>query len=101
MSDLESKSGQQVKSELSNFQETELGDAFGVPELLVDSDWRPVESAPKDGTSIMLYDPDFTREGHTGQFIGDYDYGWYSEYYDWALEPTHWMPLNPSPLESE
>ena len=58
--------------------------------------WRPIESAPKDGTEILLANPDgscavgwFKFKGHTtGWTDGDtYNMTW----------PTHWMPLPAAP----
>ena len=60
------------------------------------TDWQPIETAPKDGTVIQLFDPDHFKES-SGQFMGNYDEGWYSEHYDWILNPTHWMPLPEPP----
>lgn len=62
--------------------------------------WRPIETAPKDGTWIMLvvgngvrfgcYGP---KESRHGVNYGD-DWGWgrsWDNRFDTA--PTHWMPL--------
>lgn len=59
--------------------------------------WQPIESAPKDGTSVLL--------GHSGYAQAFYDRdhkpriwvdffnrgGWYSTAP--SAQPTHWMPL--------
>lgn len=78
------------------------------------SDWRPIETAPRDGTWVLLACPktqlelcvsmgSYYREeerAENGRFIGgewtapDWD-GSVSGY----LEPTHWMPL-PEPPEA-
>lgn len=65
------------------------------------SDWRPIETSPKDGTEVLVYVPDFGRVTTA----------WYCE--DTCLwpdgeafteggepcnvgRPSHWMPL-PAP----
>jgi hypothetical protein len=62
--------------------------------------WRPIETAPKDGTAILL--------GHECAAFS----GWWDDEYEWvdgetsmfgdltSYEPTHWMPL-PQPPQSE
>jgi hypothetical protein len=88
-------------------------------------EWRPIETAPKDGTFIMLYVPNGQLE--TGPVtIGIYfpeldelrdELGRFKKQHPWApahwkgwlgtdgdnspswCEPTHWMPL-PKPPES-
>jgi hypothetical protein len=61
-------------------------------------DWQPIETAPKDGTRILLwvlsqYDP---REA-----VGRWDsHGyWAIDYNDVPCDPTHWMPLPAPPKE--
>jgi len=62
--------------------------------------WQPIETAPKDGSHILLY-----RRG--SQFVGYYgaaNSNWYINTPGlltmWPL-PTHWMQLPPHPLDSE
>jgi hypothetical protein len=63
------------------------------------TDWQPIETAPKDGMQILIYDPlcgiqqvgfDITgsKMGLTDAWIAD-DGGTYL--------PTHWMPLPDPP----
>lgn len=67
--------------------------------------WQPIETAPKDGTYVLLYQPD---EG--GSYVGK-DHGsgymfagcferdkWYcTEYTAFEKAPTYWMPLPEKP----
>lgn len=60
------------------------------------SGWMPIASAPKDGTKILLLDPEGCGSGY---WNGN---GWMADwgnYYEYEPETTHWMPL-PLPPES-
>lgn len=72
--------------------------------------WLPIETAPRDGTSILLWAPrhgeeriigfwavsakDFNFEGWTTgwETAGGYDIG-----YDPVSDPSHWQPLPDEP----
>ena len=66
------------------------------------SEWKPIETAPKDGTEILLV------HRADGKSIRRHRYGvgCYSAMnggsilwdWGWTIPPTHWMPL-PSPPE--
>lgn len=62
--------------------------------------WRPIESAPTDGTPVWAYQPNGTPQG--AQFIAwmddhiDCGLCWFDEQ-DSEPEPTHWRPLPPPP----
>ena len=81
------------------------------------TDWRPIESAPKDRSLILLAKDKFRfigkfinedyieQEGLQDQYGDEFPPGWY-EYisyhprYDnfyYERRPTHWKPLDPPP----
>lgn len=74
-------------------------------------EWRPIDTAPIDGTIVWLYCSDnVQREGwfETGrnfdQPFNDWTSGWetqgeYDVGYN-SISPTHWMPL-PEPPATE
>lgn len=67
------------------------------------SGWLSIESAPKDGTFLLLYGPHSRRGGNyqlTARWDGQY---WESadDGYNIYLDPTHWMPLPDPPAEKE
>ena len=73
--------------------------------------WMPIESAPKDGSAILLYFPHrdlVIRGSWDWQGEGDWESGT-QDWCDWNTDeevvlqedpsyaPTHWMPLPPAP----
>ena len=84
------------------------------------AEWQPIETAPKDGTWILLYDPTASSLIYTGCWDSKFDSKWVEEkddfdyigawtsyqvgsfgYEEYAtLSPTHWMLL-PKPPKSE
>jgi len=71
--------------------------------------WQPIETAPKDGTELLLFGA-FAWNGYddqtmTGSTVGRWDSderAWVASnanpYVDYG-EPTHWMPLPDHPTE--
>lgn len=59
------------------------------PATSPDDGWRTIDSAPRDGTSVLLYGGDWAFEAQWR------DNEWYTAYPN-GDEPTHWMPL-PNP----
>lgn len=73
------------------------------------SEWKPIETAPKDGTEILLLE--YLSEDDYGSvdrgcwgFVETSDYNG-EKIYDWLSnyghieEPTHWMPLPEPPKD--
>jgi Protein of unknown function (DUF551) len=68
--------------------------------------WQPIETAPKDGTDVLLYLPDadppvrlgryvaqgVTRSGHWFSYAGRV-----KSPRDREIVPSHWMPLPEAP----
>lgn len=58
------------------------------------SGWRPIETAPKDGTLLLC----FWRSSHCA--VAYYDDGcWWDAGTDGLDDPTHWQPLPSPPAE--
>lgn len=75
---------------------------FGV-DLAPGEGWQDIDSAPRDGTHILLYvKPDEHREKDVGVDVGFYVTHRDDDFWAWSYvaRPTHWMPL-PSPPEAE
>ena len=56
--------------------------------------WRPIDTAPKDGTTVLVANDKYVAEG-----------SFFTGYWSWGMpiadeiQPTHWMPLPPPPTE--
>jgi len=63
--------------------------------------WRPIETAPKDGTMLLLYGKlvDSETSSHFLGFWSTKWSDWFNEIMDFA-EPFLWMPLPPPPAMS-
>ena len=64
------------------------------------SEWQPIETAPKDGTKIIVFDH------YDGVVIARWRMRWPESGYEWIeatgeeyenYRPTHWMPLPEPP----
>lgn len=63
--------------------------------------WQSIESAPKDGTHIMLYYGGYQcpmRVGHWAGWGGGIWRCSSTGYNILSSDPTHWMPLPPGPV---
>lgn len=62
--------------------------------------WQPIETAPKDGTEILLFVDAYVTGDTPQQVVGRwFRSGWQESYADeYAVcEVTHWMPLPEPP----
>lgn len=68
--------------------------------------WRPLDTAPHDGTAILLFSPDAADPqvmiGFWTDWDGDTEPGSWTD--AWTMQeidawPTHWLPLPPAPQE--
>lgn len=57
--------------------------------------WQPIETAPKDGTRILL------RGEHSHSVSYWWPYVWMPDTHNGVQKPTHWMPLPPAPITKE
>lgn len=64
-------------------------------------DWQPIETAPKDGTEILLFSPNGIIQGFfNGQrWKQDIFYENSDDYF--IFSPSHWMPLPDSPEDQQ
>ena len=62
------------------------------------SDWQPIETAPMDGTEVLLFGDRFDSAYLCAFHDGEWKYaGRYPDCWDGGIvNPTHWMPL-PAP----
>ncbi len=65
--------------------------------------WQPIETAPKDGTPILIFSaerctscPPKTAGMGTAYWCGGY-WGITNQFYPLRHKPTHWMPLPEPP----
>lgn len=75
------------------------------------SQWQPIETAPKDGSPVLLFFPEFKRKIHVGYYLMReiYEYGKLTSKEEmWRCDliienfltpgtPTHWMPMPEAP----
>lgn len=68
--------------------------------LRAEREWRPIESAPKDGTSILAWFPDWGGEARamSVKWIAPHS-GWSMPGYG-GLTPPYWQPLPAPPTDA-
>jgi hypothetical protein len=74
--------------------------------------WQPIETAPKDGTMILVYEPAIGEYGEEGIYIVSWNREYSRQPKTWCVilseqdeqggcstvdYATHWMPLPPPP----
>lgn len=72
-------------------------------------DWRPINTAPKDGTPVLVYSPYEVQSEPTNIIVARYERHGPHEWWGYCEsliadahgqiepEPTHWMPLPKPP----
>jgi hypothetical protein len=60
-------------------------------------DWQPIDTAPKDGTDVLLGFADHYRPPVVAGWFGDDGWEEYDSINVVKGKPTHWMPLPPKP----
>ena len=58
--------------------------------------WQPIETAPKDGTRILVWDDDTIETAYWAIFRSRWEHAWDGAELG-AFEITHWMPLPEPP----
>lgn len=59
-------------------------------------EWQPIETAPKDGTEVLIFDGANRTVGYFNRYWSLSVMGAYAED-DEIYDPTHWMPLPEPP----
>ena len=77
----------------------ELGKALErIKELEAKTAWQPIETAPKDGELVLVWD----ECRNSCAIAHHYDCGWLEGFHEyWIFKPTHWMPLPSAPKKEE
>lgn len=58
--------------------------------------WKNIDSAPKDGTRLLLSSPSIFDKNEMKIYCGKYLYnGWVTD--GWGSSPTHWQSLPETP----
>lgn len=66
-------------------------------QLRAERKWRPIETAPRDGSPVLVFDGEHYAVGYWAPEIGEW---WVSKKMRTTMLGTHWMPL-PAPPETE
>jgi hypothetical protein len=67
------------------------------------NDWKPIETAPRDGTLILLYGRTHDEKWNVCSWFMEEDAegnevtGWYNWDWEYYEPPTHWMELPEAP----
>ena len=64
--------------------------------------WQPIETAPTDGTHVLLFIPRYAMGRLPYVMVQGWNLaadrrGWRAHYAGGIVEPTHWMPLPEPP----
>lgn len=60
--------------------------------------WKPIDTAPKDGVPVLLYELAAVTSEVTSVFVGKWRDGqWLTNPGNYKKKPTHWHPLPAKP----
>lgn len=67
---------------------------------MAETAWQPIETAPKDGTHVLVWSKSWgpTQAFFISEDDEDYYEGWVAYHADQEIAPTHWMPLPAAPI---
>ena len=94
--------------ELSELERRKMAEA-GRQSIACTNGWRPIETAPKDGTSILIYgvwqgeiskNPQYWDIFKAVHSFGEWLVCDCDIYGATVLKPTHWQPLPKTPQEA-
>jgi hypothetical protein len=72
-------------------------DAAMIRQLLAESEWQPIETAPRDETAFLALEQ--TRHFDCWWHTDDQGMGWWMDDADTEPTPTHWRPLHAPPKQ--
>ena len=82
-------------TQLSTLYSNAIARAEKAEEALRVAGWQTIETAPKDGSDVLLS----AANWHGDVLVGCWSFnGWRDRYDADELAPTHWMPLPPPPV---
>lgn len=78
----------------------EFANALRELQRLRSNAWQPIETAPRDGTEILIFIPDCDQAVASYQYGDDEDMaGWWGDGGFHYADPTHWQPLPAPPSD--
>ena len=65
-------------------------------------DWQPIETAPTDGTTILIATRSYNGGVCMAAWVGEAPFPTFmDETGDSYFDATHWMPLPPPPIDAK
>ena len=61
--------------------------------------WQRMDTAPKDGTWVLAYDPTIPEPRHLYNIVRRHNDRWENCHGYYVTHATHWMPLPSPPME--
>ena len=107
MTDLVERLRRGIEDEPNNYSGMNTKGAYEImceaADRIEELEWQPIETAPKDGTRVLLFVPPYGPS--TGHYKDRSNWGpsasnWYAHAaLNKEAEPTHWMPLPEPPKD--